>query len=156
MVSIGLALETLKVRCMQSHFTAGSMTSYFLTSQDSDDSKLGAYPCHGKPEEGSSQIFVLTKQEEIRLGAGSYKACLDRANKADGVYIWGCHLGHGNQEWKYDSASGHVYDPDTKRCIHLETKGSGKYALTTKPCEDGVVEQEWRVDTIAGDSSFVH
>ena len=51
-------------------------------------------------------MFVLTKEDEVRLATGTYHACFDRANKPDGIYIWGCHLGHGNQEWKWDKETG--------------------------------------------------
>ena len=111
----------------------------------SDDSKLGAYQCHGKPAEGSTQAFVLTKQEEVRLAMGTFSACFDRANKVDGVYIWGCHLGHGNQEWRYKKDLGHLYDPNSNNCVTLYKKEADQSSVRLEPCEATNKKQEWRI-----------
>jgi len=114
----------------------------------SDDSKLGAYQCHDKVSDGSTQSFVLTKLEEVRLATGTFSSCFDRANKVDGVYIWGCHLGHGNQEWKYNQDKGHLYDPNNNACVTLYKQDKGGHSVSMKPCSDDNKDQEWRVVSV--------
>lgn len=118
--------------------------------RESDDSKLGAYSCHNLMKKGSSQMFVVTKEDEVRLATGTYHSCFDRANKPDGIYIWGCHLGHGNQEWKWDKESGHLYDPSTRRCATLVTHGNDRYDVAMASCKDGDETMRWEIKQMAG------
>jgi len=107
-----------------------------------DDSKVGAYPCHGTAKKETSQNFLLTVGDEIRLGNGQYKMCFDRANKDDGIFIWGCHGGKGNQEWKYDVTNKRIRDPASGRCVQLKTEPN---ELILRHCSDSVPEQTWVV-----------
>lgn len=59
-----------------------------------DKSEVGLYAC----KIDSNQIFVLTKQNEIR----NFDLCLDTDTKNGTVKTLTCHNSGGNQNWVYD------------------------------------------------------
>eukprot|EP00040_Diaphanoeca_grandis_P043802 m.10296 g.10296 ORF g.10296 m.10296 type:complete len:624 (-) comp8237_c0_seq1:66-1937(-) len=113
--------------------------------RSSDDSKMGVYACHSSPSKQTSQNFILTTGDEVRLGNGMYKMCFDRANKEDGIYIWGCHGGKGNQEWKYDATSGQLADPNSGKCVEVIKPSAGDSELGLRKCKSDNEAQVWRI-----------
>jgi len=114
--------------------------------RSADDSKIGAYPCHTKMVPDSTQTFIMTVGDEIRISAGMYKSCLDRANKVDGVYLWGCHGGKGNQEWKYAEGTKQLRDGGNQ-CVELWHHGK-ENALRITPCKPNAPSMEWVIDAV--------
>ena len=83
-----------------------------------DGAKIGASPCHESADAVATQSFIITTREEIRLATGAFTQCLDRAN-GDGIFVYGCHGGGGNQRFIYDLEHGHLFEPDTMVCLEL-------------------------------------
>lgn len=97
---------------------------------------------HGCNKQGRTQMFIYTKQNEIRVNAGDFDMCLDRANSAN-VHIWGCHSGKGNQFFKWDKTSGHIVDEGGNNCVQVRKSGD-RYELSTAVCSDKQ-EMTWSI-----------
>ena len=117
-----------------------------------DGAKIGASPCHESADAVATQSFIITTREEIRLATGAFTQCLDRAN-SDGISVYGCHGGGGNQRFIYDLEHGHLFEPDTMVCLELvdEWATNHIFKLRTAPCDKTGTNQrqEWRVDSRA-------
>ncbi|CRK96601.1 CLUMA_CG009999, isoform A [Clunio marinus] len=96
---------------------------------------IGLYPCHKDREHpDGTQNFVLNWNKQIKI-RDYYDNCLDVYN----VSIRGCHFTFGNQYWKYDLATHHLFSPPDN-CLTgiIEAK-----ELKVKTCELGERSQMW-------------
>ena len=110
---------------------------------------IGAFNCHGQR---GTQYFILTRRNEIRLGA-YLDLCLDRTQQGGGVTLWECHMGGGNQYWKWDpvETKGRLMDPSGATCLAVYRTKAGSaeskrssYALRLDQCSSSS-EQIWLI-----------
>ena len=95
--------------------------------QSQAGAKIGLYACHAASGlRGSTQDFVLSRKNEIRLPISNFDICIDRAN-SDTLFIYDCHGGGGNQNWVYDEQTGKLAENEVGEghgTLCLEVGGS--------------------------------
>jgi len=114
-------------------------------SKQGDGSKIGAYHCQNDILETSTQSFVLTKHNELRIPGAyrKYDKCLDRGS-GDGIAFFTCHGQRGNQEFELKNDM--IVAPGTPDCVELVDLWATekRFDLKMAKCDKTNPHQKWR------------
>ncbi|XP_073967520.1 N-acetylgalactosaminyltransferase 6-like isoform X1 [Choristoneura fumiferana] len=106
---------------------------------DGPSAALQLAPCGG-----SDQHFVFTYHKDIKCKTKN--SCWDLPESAakSPVLLFNCHLGGGNQEWRYDQKTHQVRKSATV-CLDWDVPSR---ALFVQSCNQQSETQRWTVDTV--------
>lgn len=91
------------------------------------------------------QQFVLTWHKDIRPAKRSVCFDVSTSDKRAPVVLWSCHGMHGNQLWKYDMVTKHLFHPITANCMDCDAERREVYM---NPCDDESKTQKWIFENV--------
>uniref|UniRef100_V5H3Z4 Polypeptide N-acetylgalactosaminyltransferase n=2 Tax=Ixodes ricinus TaxID=34613 RepID=V5H3Z4_IXORI len=98
-------------------------------------------PCL-KDQRGRSgeQQLVLTWHKDVRPAKRSVCFDVSSSDVHAPVMLWSCHGMHGNQLWKYDTVTKHLFHPITANCLDCDAKS---HEVFMSICDSDVRTQRW-------------
>ena len=93
------------------------------------------------------QSFQLTHHRDMRLTGGRDHYCLDVPQHSVGaqIVLYTCHNAEGNQLFKYDMSTGHLYHPNSRMCVDADVSAMRVRMMT---CDSTSDNQRWKFDTM--------
>ncbi|XP_050679821.1 N-acetylgalactosaminyltransferase 6-like [Leptidea sinapis] len=104
--------------------------------------RLQLRPCGDTP--AAEQHFLLTWHKDIRCKDRNMCWDLPDASPKSPILLYGCHLGGGNQLWRYHPSTKQLKHGDNDKCLDFERSSR---ELFVRPCDQRAT-QFWLLDHV--------
>lgn len=108
--------------------------------------KLYIKPCS---DTGGEQLFIFSWHKDIRSKSRNMCWDLPESSPKSPILLYSCHLGGGNQLWRYDVVNKQIkHGEGGKHCLELSAQSDAVYI---SPCVTAREAQQWTVERVNDD-----